>query len=231
MKKLDLKHYIKRNQYNYFKTYLNPTYGFNVDIDVTKLIELNKEKNVSFFIVFMYYLMLGLNSVYELRLREIKNEVYECETVNPTFTVLNNSGVYLNSGFEMDFDFDAFTKKCREIIEITKTLDIDDNLDRFPICNDPSAVYATTIPTLNYTSMSHPIPLGNYDSMSVTRACFGKYFFKENKCYVNLNLTVSHTLVDGLPLAQAFNNIQTLVLLPPKEAYEKYLELRKKYQK
>ena len=43
------------------------------------------------------------------------------------------------------------------------------------------------------------------------RICWGKYVEQNEKYQLTLNITVSHILVDGYPLAKAFNKIQELL--------------------
>ena len=40
----------KRKQYDWFKTFANPCYGFDVKMDVSEVVKYSKETNTSFFI-------------------------------------------------------------------------------------------------------------------------------------------------------------------------------------
>lgn len=211
MREIDMKIYRKRNQFNWFSTFPDPTYGFNVDVDVDKVVRLSKEKRESFFAYFMFIVSLGINSVEEMRMRQVKGHVYLYDKANPTFTVMTDSGVYQNAGCQMDFDFRKCYQSIVDAIEKAKEMEIDDNLDRFPVCSSPDAIYATCIPQLDFSSMSHPTPAYNYDSLSVPRVCWGKYHLEnDNHYHLMLNITVSHTLVDGVPLAKCFNKIREI---------------------
>lgn len=207
--KIDMKTYPKRNQYNWFHTFSDPTYGFDVDIDVDEIVRLTKERKHSFFPYFYYVILLAVMKIDEMRLREVKGEVYLYDEINPTFTVMTDFGVYQNTGFEMDWDFESFYKKTRKVIEEAKRLPIDDELDRYPVCSLPNVLYTTCIPILSLKGMTHPTPANNYDSLSVPRICWDKYLKgADGRYHVTLNITVSHTLVDGFPLARCFQEIQ-----------------------
>ena len=56
-KEIDMETYPKRNQYRWFSTFQDPTYGFDVDIDVNDLVLLTQKRKQSFFIYF-YYIIL-----------------------------------------------------------------------------------------------------------------------------------------------------------------------------
>jgi chloramphenicol O-acetyltransferase type A len=217
MKEIDLKTYPKRNQYTWFSTFSDPTYGFDVDMDVDALVHFSKQHKQSFFILFLYAVLNGINHVDEMRMREVKGHVYQYDVIHPTFTVMTDAGVYQNAGCPMEADFPAFAKKVRAILDSVKSLPPNGNLDRFPICLQPDVVFATCLPTLNFSGMRHPTPAGNHDNLSIPRICWGQYHLEGDKKYhVMLNITVSHTLVDGFPLAKAFQNIQGFVTDPEK---------------
>lgn len=206
---IDMTTYPKRNQYKWFMNYPSSAYGFDVDMDVTEIVRMSKERKESFFPYFFYAIMKGINSVKELRMRVVDGKPYLYSTINPTFTVMTVEGVYQNCGFEMVDDFSLFYKTCKENINVVKNLPTTDELDRYPICQTPNVVFGTCIPVLNYTAMTHPLPTGNQESLSIPRVCFGKYHQVQNESYhVTLNITVSHVFVDGYPLAACFDRIQ-----------------------
>lgn len=204
-KVIDLKTYPKRKQYNWFSTFSNPCYGIDVEIDVTKLVKYSKETKTSFFVNFLYLVTKSMNCIDELRLRVEENEIRLYDVINPSFTVMTNSGVFENASVEWNDNFNDFYKNTKEIIEKIKVQEkVKDeyNSERY------NYYYMTCLPWLDYKSMTHPIPSGNVVSYSVPRVCWGKYTLKEDKYSLVLNITVSHALVDGYPLSQAFLLIQ-----------------------
>ena len=81
----------KHKQYMWFSTFSNPCYGFDVKMDVTKLVEYTKETKTSFFINTLYLVTKGLSMVEEMRLRLVNNEIRLYEKINPSFTVMTKS--------------------------------------------------------------------------------------------------------------------------------------------
>ncbi|MFA6860974.1 MAG: CatA-like O-acetyltransferase [Bacilli bacterium] len=208
---IDIKTYKKRNIFYRFKTFPDSSYGFDVDINVDKVVRLSKQRKESFFAYFMFLVMKAMDPIYELHLRYEKGHVYYYKIIAPTYTVMTNDGVYVDCGNEMNDDFREFYQDLRDKVEKAKKITIGDELDSFPICVRQDVVYATCIPTLNFAGMNHPTPANNLDSLSVPRICWGKYHLaSDNQYHLMINITVSHALVDGLPLAQAFNNLQEL---------------------
>lgn len=196
----------KRKQYDWFKTFANPCYGFDVKMDVTKVLEYSKKTNTSFFINVLYLVTTGMSMVEEMRIREVNGEIRLYDKINPTFTVMTDLGIYENSGFEMIDDYQGFYNKAKEVIEKVKHQTfIKDTYNDSNLFND---YYITCIPWLSLEGMTHPLCDNNFESSSVPRICWDKYRLENDKYVMLLNITVSHCFVDGYPLTLAFKNIQ-----------------------
>lgn len=208
---IDMKTYKKRNQYLWFRNYAQSCYGFDVDIDVTEFVHYCKGRKESFFPYFFYAVLQGVNAVEEMRMRIVDGKPYLYDRIHPTFTVMTKEGVYQNCGFELPDTFGEFYDETRRIIEEVKNLPVSEELDRFPICETPNVVFATCIPVLSFAGMTHPLPIGNQESLSIPRICWGKYHESDDGRYhVMLNITVSHVFVDGFPLSRCFQIIQEM---------------------
>ena len=209
---LDLSTYKKRNQYYHFSKFPDPSFGLDVDIDVTNLINIKEATHVGFFPMFLYCLTKVINSVYELHLREEKGHIYYYDVIHPTWTVLTKEDVYMNVGTTFEEDFISFNKKVVELNSKTKQLDPSSDLDISSLCNEPNVFYASCLPILDVISFRHPTPSGDHDNLSIPRILWGKFILKGDKRYhLTLNITTSHCLVDGFPLAKVFINLREII--------------------
>lgn len=204
-KVIDSKTWKRANQYEWFGSFPNPCYGMDVQIDVTNIVNYSRNTKTSFFINFIYCLTLGLNSVEELRLRIVNNEIRLYDTINPTFTVQTLNNNFDNGGIIMVNDYKTFYQRCYDEIEEIKNED--ELRNGYNTNNLWDDYYITCVRWVDFTSFVHPIPL-NKESNSVPRICFGKYVLKDGKYMMMLNITVSHALVDGYPLSCAFNAVK-----------------------
>ena len=196
----------KRKQYDWFKTFSNPCYGFNVKMDVSEVVKYSKETKTSFFINVLYLITTGLSSVEEMRMREVNGEIRLYDSINPTFTVMTKIGVYENAGFDMIDNYNDFYKKAKEVVdEVSNQKSVKETYNEANLFND---YYMTCIPWLSIESMTHPLCDNNYSSSSCPRICWDKYKEEDGKYTMLLNITVSHCFVDGYPLTVAFKNIQ-----------------------
>lgn len=211
-KEIDLSTYKKRNQYYHFSKFADPSLGLDVDIDVTNLVKIKEETHVSFFAMFLYCLSKAINSVYEMHLREENGHIYYYDIINPTWTVLGKEDVYINTGMPYVEDFALFNKQVTSINKKVKELGPSSNLDLSPICKEPNVIYASCLPILDVISFRHPTPSGDHDNLSIPRVLWGKFILKEdNKYHLTLNITTSHCLVDGFPLARVFINLREII--------------------
>lgn len=206
-KVIDLKNYKKRKQFNWFKTFKNPCYGFDVDIDVSNVVNYSKNTHTSFFVNFLYLVTISMNKVEEMRLRIVDDELRLYDSIDPTFTVMTDIGVYENCYSKLE-EYKKFYKNTKEIIEKTKTkTKIDEG---FNSDSEYSVYYMTCVPWISLKGMTHPIN-EDIQSNSVPRVCWDKYQEIDGRYHLTLNITVSHTLIDGKPLSDAFLNIKNSI--------------------
>ncbi len=206
MKYIDIEKTNRKNTYEWFKSFRNSTYGANVDIDITKVVHLSKQRRQSFYANMLYLVMKALNSVDEMKMRLVDNKPILFDKVNAAITIMTDSGNFENGRIKYNENYLTFYDECRKVIETTKCHTNESEVKYNPD-NIYDEIYLTCLPWISYTSMSHPIP-DNQASQCIPRICWGKYFSREDRILVNLNITVSHIFVDGLPLSNAFNKIQ-----------------------
>lgn len=209
MKELNFKDENREKTYNWFKSFSNTTYGFNVEMDVTKLVEHTKNNNKSFFINMLYIVVNALNSIDEMRMRLVDDKPVIYEDINPAFTVMTKLATFENVRFKNIHNYKDFYKIAHESIEEAKNQDKIKKEDYNPKgCYDE--YYITCVPWTDFKSMTYPIP-DDKSSQCIPRICWGKYIKEKDKYILTLNITVSHIFVDGYPMSCAFNKIQELI--------------------
>ncbi len=196
----------KINQYNWFRKFSNPCYGFNVKTDVTNVVKYTKDNRQSFFINILYLITTALNQIEEMRIREVNGEIRLYDKINPTFTVMTSAGIYENTGFEMIDDYKLFYEKAFSVIEkVKKQTTVKETYNDSKLYND---YYMTCVPWLSFEGMTHPLIDNDYESLSCPRICWDKFREENGRTVMTLNITVNHCFVDGYPLSKAFNLIQ-----------------------
>ena len=194
-KVIDVDNRNRKSQFLWFNSFDNTTYGMDVRMDVTTLVEYSKKTKTSFFINFLYCLTVALNEIPEFRLRYVNNEVRLYEEINPTYTVKCVDGTYNNARHEFTKSYSLFYKRCHDVVEYEKT-----NLNHRDEYNDSSY----------------------FDSQSCTRALWGKFVLENGRYKMTLNLTASHALIDGFPMAEGFNKTQEII-----NTFEEFININK----
>lgn len=200
---IDTEKWLRKNIYNWFSSFSNPCYGIDSKIDVSQIYAYSKETNTSFFVNFLFIISKTLNGIDALKLRIVNGEVRLYDVIHPSFSVMTDLGVFENCGIKMTDNYNEFYKAAKT--EIDNAKHEQRPREGYNTNNDYDDIYLTCLPWLDYTSMTHPIPQGDIQSLSVPRICFGK--FNENKV-LNFNITVSHALVDGKDVSDAFLLLQ-----------------------
>lgn len=196
----------KINQYNWFKQFPNPCYGFNVKMDVSNVVKYSKETNTIFFINTLYLVTSALNQIEEMCIRIVDKKIRLYDKINPAFTVMTKASIFENTGFEMIDDYTSFYNKAKSIIESVKNqTNVKTSYNDSKLYNE---YYITCIPWLSIEGMTHPLIDNDYESLTVPRICWDKYREENGKYVMTLNITVNHMFVDGYPLSQAFNLVQ-----------------------
>jgi len=195
-----------QSQYRWFKTFANPCYGLNVKMDVSEVVKYSKETKTSFFVNVLYLITTALNSIEEFKIREVKDEIRIYDTINPTFTVMTDVGIYENAGFKMVDDYKSFYKIAKEIIEkVKKQTSFKQTYNDSMLFDD---YYMTCLPWISIEAMTHPLCENNNESLTVPRLCWDKYRIENGKHVMLLNITVSHCYIDGYTLSKGFAKIQ-----------------------
>ena len=207
MKKIDVNSWKGKKHYEWFKKYPAHYYGVTSRLDITKLVNLSKEKKYLFFICMRYFVVKGLNEVEEMRMRIIDDEPFIFDICHPAYAVMTESGVYDNCENDYYDDFEKFYSVTKESISTCKKAFNEEksynDLTRF------DQFFITCLPWIDFTSLTHPMI--NDALKSIPRVCFGKYVLENGKYMIALNIQVTHALVDGYPLSQAFLRIQKLL--------------------
>lgn len=69
MKEIDIETWNIKTTYEWFNSFTDSTYSVTVKMDITKLVKITKETKSSFFANMLYVVVLGLNSIPEMRMR------------------------------------------------------------------------------------------------------------------------------------------------------------------
>ena len=204
-KEIDTSKWVRKTTFEWFKKFSNPTYCFNVKIDVTDIVNYSKQTGSSFFINFLYLICRVNNEVESLRLRYVNDRVLLYDKINATFTVKTTDGSFNNAGVEYVKDYNEFYKLTKE--EINRRNGLTDNSQNYNVW-DYDVFYSSCVISIELESISQPLDTNNKNSLNVPRIFWDKYRLENGKYVMLLSMNVSHVLVDGEELSKALNLVK-----------------------
>lgn len=204
-KEINTKNWVRRTTFEWFREFSNPTYCFNVKIDVDDVVRFSKTTGTSFFVNFLYVICRVNNEIEPLRLRYVDGRVLLYERIDPTFTVKTTDGSFNNAAFEYVSDYDEFYKAAKE--EINRRNGVTNNSVTYN-GSDYSVFYSSCLTTIDLEGISQPLNINDKNSLNVPRIFWDKYRLDNGRYILMLSMNVSHILIDGEELSTALNLIR-----------------------
>ena len=209
MKVIDIESWNRKEHFEFFSKMKSPYFGFTAEVDCTKAYDNAKEKGYSFFAYYLYKSMVAINTVDELKLRMVDDQIILFDEVHVGSTIGREDGTFGFSFFEYSEDFKKFNEGLQNqinIVQNSKGLGISN--DVLPI----NHIRHTTIPWSSFTTILHPT---NFDPKEcIPKIAFGKFSIKDRRKMMPVSIEAHHGLADGLHLAKYFEEFQKQLDLP-----------------
>lgn len=209
---VDTKQWKRKEQYEFFKTYDNPFFGFTADVDITLLHQYTRAHGHSIFTAYLYLSQLLVNEIKEFRYRLIDDQVRDYSIISAGSTVLKENQVFNFCYFDYISSFKTFETHAQNRIEICRQpgshLESQDS--------NPAQIHYSVIPWIHFTGVTHPRNHARDDS--IPKIVFGKIKESGDSLIMPVSVEAHHALMDGVHLGQYFEGLQSYANLP-----EKYL--------
>lgn len=205
-KKIDFDNWERKEYYNYYINFLKCRYSMTVNIDVTKFIDVCKERNIKFFNSFMYSILKVVNNHKEFRMATDKEgNLGYWESVLPSYTIFHkDTETFSDIWTEYNEDFSMFYKDTLNDMEKYKNVHKVKAKENFP----PNCCPISCVPWISFSGYGIDVPVES--PMIVPIFTFGKYFEENSKIKVPLSVYVHHAVADGFHVSRLFNEIQEL---------------------
>lgn len=203
MKIINIESWNRKEHFEFFSRMASPYFGITTEVDCTKAYDNAKENGNSFFAHYLHKSMIAVNSVEELRLRIVDDQVALFEKINAGATVGREDGTFGFIFVNFSDDFKIFNTELQSEIQAvlnSRGLRLNDD----DIKKD--LIRHSTIPWTSFTGLLHPT---NFDrTESVPKITFGKFSIREGKKYLPVSIEAHHGLVDGFHLAKYLSEFQ-----------------------
>lgn len=153
MKVVDIASWKRKEHFEFFSKMKSPYFGFTTEVDCTKAYEKAKENGHSFFAYYLHKSMVAVNSVEELKLRIVGDQVILYDEVHGGSTIGRADGTFGFSFFHYSEDFETFNQGLqKEIQSVQNSTGLGISNDVLPI----NHIRHTTIPWNSFSALLHP---------------------------------------------------------------------------
>jgi len=202
MKKIDIETWSRKNTYLFYKDSDIPRYNITVDIDVTKFYQFVKDRKLSFYLSFIYFIMHEMNKIENFRYRFVNGEPYLFEQTHPSYTeVITDTDNFKIVTVNIENSIDLFIKKAKETSERQGSSFLNPDEEK-----REDLVYITTFPWAKFSQVSHASSLDKCDA--IPRLIWGKFEEINGKKMMPLSIEAHHALADGRHVGMLIQNLQ-----------------------
>lgn len=205
VKMIDMDHYERIGQFNYFVDYANPYVGCTVSLDITEFMKLVREKKASFYHIFTYFVTHAANKVPEFRRRIKGNGIMEFSYCMASCTEMKENGVYAYCTLDCRTSLEQYLPYAKEQQQKARENGSIEE-EREDII---SFLFISCAPWMTYTALVQPSTI---PADSNPRITWGKYFEQDGKIMIPVSVLVHHALADGLHISQFYDKLQEMLI-------------------
>lgn len=203
-KQLDLEQYQRKKHYEYFKALANPYVGVTVEVDITDFLDKIRQKNIPFFLSFLYIVGNAANSIPQLRQRIYGgSQIIEFDQCPSSITVLKTDESFAYCDIHTQTPFEDYLVEATKAQVAAKANGNIDNVTNEEM--ELSRFFISSTPWFTYTSILQPTPV---PADSNPRITWGKYHKMNDRMFIPLSILAHHALVDGLHIGKFYEQIE-----------------------
>jgi chloramphenicol O-acetyltransferase type A len=201
---IDINNWERKDHFNLFNSFTEPQWGICTNIECTNAYLKAKDMKVSFYLYYLYQSLKAANEIKEFRYRIDDNKVFCYDAIHAAPTVDRSDGTFGFSVLEYKSSFKEFLPLATVETERVRN---SKGLDLTKVRED--VIHYSVVPWFQFTALSHPRRFGINDS--IPKITFGKFFNKNNKIIMPIDIHVNHALIDGLHVGKYLELLQKLL--------------------
>jgi chloramphenicol O-acetyltransferase type A len=204
---LDLKKWIRRDVFEFFRGFDKPYFNICTHLDVTQLLPKLRERGVSVSMAYHYFALRAANEIEPFRYRLKDGQVIVYDVIHGGTTVLLPSEIFTLAYFEYDVSFEKFMARAEAAMQEAVSGD-----GAFRPNPRDDMIHFTTLPWVSFTSFSHARNWGREDS--VPKIAFGKFMKVDERTLLPFSVEVHHALMDGLHVGRYVTRLEEALREP-----------------
>ena len=201
MKRIDMVTYPRRDHFEHFYGMAYPYVGVTVEVDVTDLLTLCREKGYSFYLMVLHAVALAADEVDEFRRRIDDGGIVEYDECPTSHTELKPDGTYAYCTLHHHMPLAEYLQRAEAArAAARKSGSIEEE-------NEVQSMYfISTLPWLHYTQLIQPVACGDESNPRFT---WGKYQQNaEGRMMMPLSVLVHHALADGVHITKFYDEFE-----------------------
>jgi len=200
---IDTETWSRRQLFNLFKEYDNPSFNICAEVDATRLLDFTRSRKLSLFVTYHFLSTKTANEIEPFRYRLRGERVLVHERIDAGAILLLEDESFTFVYFDFEEDFGAFHEKATAIVERARVepppLDAREDRD--------DLIYHSVIPWVSFTSISHARDSRRQNG--IPKIAFGKYRDVGGRVLMPVSVEVHHALMDGLHVGHYFERLQS----------------------
>jgi chloramphenicol O-acetyltransferase type A len=205
---LDVAKWARRDLFQFFLHFDNPYFNICTSVDVTRLMELIRDRpDVSVTLAYHYFALRVANEIEPFRYRLREGKVLIHDVINGGTTVLLPNESFSFAYFDYQEDFEKFIANAQAAVSAVQQGD-----QPFGPRPDDNAIHFTSLPWVSFTSIAHARNWGREDS--VPKIAFGKFVQEHGRILMPISVEVHHALMDGLHVGRFLTRLEELLAKP-----------------
>ena len=211
MHEIDIETWKRKSHYLLFGGYTNPTYVMDVRLDMTCFME-HRSVEDGFFIPFTWLLMMAANQFEGFRIRWVDGRLVCFDAVHPSYTVLLEDQNFAFQATDYCPSYRTFAQTMhRDIADVRAGAVSGQEGSYFETNSRAELIYISSMPWVDFRSISNPLPYEDKMSMSIPRFNWGKCVREGDRWAMSLSVTVNHAYIDGYEVSMMLLKLQELL--------------------
>ncbi|MGW6163500.1 type A chloramphenicol O-acetyltransferase, partial [Bacillus altitudinis] len=198
--------YPRKEHFHHYMTVTRCTYSLVIDLDITKLYAILKEKRLKVYPVQIYLLARAVQNIPEFRMDQVDDALGYWEILHPSYTILNKETQTFSSIWTpYDENFARFYKSC---VADMDTYSKSSNL--FPKPHMPENMFnISSLPWIDFTSFN--LNVSTDITYLLPIFTLGQFKMKEEKIILPVAIQVHHAVCDGYYVGQYVEYLRRLI--------------------
>lgn len=203
---INIENWKRKEEYLFFRTFLNPMISVTVEVDCTQAYQRAKERGVPFSMYYLHAALVAANRIEELRYRQEGEDVVLYDRIELFTPISIAGGSYRSVMLPMEEDLEVFWRKALPVVEAAKRGEGEAHAEQKYSRN---FIVMSVNPWYRFSSVQLAIPQCPQENIPIFT--FGKVTEENGKRMMPVALSVNHGFAGGYQISCFLKEFQQLL--------------------